>query len=486
MYGSFELTILPYNFPVLFPLIKSANDYVLSGNMNTSNSMIWLTSWRRELTNCLHPCPQYCRLSIVQLLNRINLSRVVGGSISVDAKLHKNPYREISLAKARASQDLNDIDRIAEESREAPLPDIAAIACEKVLDYRFPKSVFEVESHQLLQTWERMRRAIFGASGMTVQGLSVNGIETNGKHFDNANNSGKNHWMYKAVGAANVGDISIKEMSDYLPILARREALRDPLILDPPLDEDTPAGILKRKLDVNFGSRFNKKKSNISNGVEIEGIAGILTSNELATIPTEHNDDAPLSDGWTKRFSNTHNRTYWYNTNSGKRSWDIPLEIKPASSPSSSPSPVVPTMETLTTNDSAKKEAQLPQGWVQLFSSRQNRVYWYNSTTGMSSWEYPSDDHSSLKSNEVDKIIAEASSKFGDTPNPYRESESIEVMGMSASAASLVEKKSTDPIMDESTPKLPSGWIECFSTRQNRKYWYNSVSKESSWEFPTS
>lgn len=35
-------------------------------------------------------------------------------------------------------------------------------------------------------------------------------------------------------------------MSDYVSVLVRKEGLRDPEMLNPPLDEDMPQGIMRR------------------------------------------------------------------------------------------------------------------------------------------------------------------------------------------------------------------------------------------------
>jgi hypothetical protein len=51
-------------------------------------------------------------------------------------------------------------------------------------------------------------------------------------------------------------------MSRYEERLAVKEALRDPLDLAAPADENEPAGILRRKLAVSFGSRFDQSKGN--------------------------------------------------------------------------------------------------------------------------------------------------------------------------------------------------------------------------------
>eukprot|EP00595_Chromulina_sp_UTEXLB2642_P000776 CAMPEP_0196763594 /NCGR_PEP_ID=MMETSP1095-20130614/4408_1 /TAXON_ID=96789 ORGANISM="Chromulina nebulosa, Strain UTEXLB2642" /NCGR_SAMPLE_ID=MMETSP1095 /ASSEMBLY_ACC=CAM_ASM_000446 /LENGTH=245 /DNA_ID=CAMNT_0042117155 /DNA_START=233 /DNA_END=970 /DNA_ORIENTATION=+ len=242
-------------------------------------------------------------------------------------------------------------------------------------------------------------------------------------------------------------------MSDYLPLLARRDALRDPLLLDPPIDEDTPAGILKRKLDINFGNRFKKiKKSNskssqlstnqsddsmdsdqINRGIEIEGIAGLytstilrndITSTNLSTsfntlIDKQRDANADIDDPYAeKALANT--KLFFMDTPSPYYNEDneaIDLSYSPNSSIASSPvnSPLVNKSTIKDENDniikivdsnkstssnnidspsvvsvvSSNNTETLPDGWIQCFSSRQNRPYWFNSATGKSVWEFP-------------------------------------------------------------------------------------------------
>jgi hypothetical protein len=101
----------------------------------------------------------------------------------------------------------------------------------------------------LLYTWEKIRATVYGGTGLTVRGLFVAGLNgtSSGSHLDQ---EAQHHpdWFFKACGGATVPRLSIACMSDYVSVLARREALRDPELTSPPPDEDQPQGILKRSV----------------------------------------------------------------------------------------------------------------------------------------------------------------------------------------------------------------------------------------------
>ena len=81
-------------------------------------------------------------------------------------------------------------------------------------------------------------------------------------------------------------------MGNYASVLARMECHRDPLQLDPKeiQEEDTPNGILRRKLAVNFGSHYKKFNT--------RGHRKIASDNDsiealFADTPNPYQSDAP-------------------------------------------------------------------------------------------------------------------------------------------------------------------------------------------------
>jgi len=144
------------------------------------------------------------------------------------------------------------------------------------------------------------------------------------------------------------------------------------------------------------------------------------------------------------------------------------------------PEPVVeattPTAPSVVTMDTV-----LPPEWVDATDPTLGRVYYYNSETGVTSWERPEP----LKQNEKEEFAAV----------------------LEPLSAGLVETKelgkekpkgndaATNDTLPESTPKnekttqeedaLPPGWMEAFDLANNTKYFYNSETGKTSWERPT-
>lgn len=102
-------------------------------------------------------------------------------------------------------------------------------------------------AQDLLYTWEKIRSAVYGGTGLTVRGLFVAGLpgSSSGSYMDKDSQHTPD-WFFKACGGARVPRLSVTCMSDYVSILAKKEVLRDPELSNPPADEDQAQGILKR------------------------------------------------------------------------------------------------------------------------------------------------------------------------------------------------------------------------------------------------
>jgi hypothetical protein len=101
---------------------------------------------------------------------------------------------------------------------------------------------------------------------------------------------------------------------------------------------------------------------------------------------------------------------------------------------------------------SPSSSSVLPEGWIECIDQTTNAIYYYNSITGVSSWDHPSSS-SSLIQGEGE----------GDV-NHY--TETIETN---------IQKDA-----------LPNGWIECVDpTNSNIVYYYNETTGVSQWDRPT-
>jgi WW domain len=217
-------------------------------------------------------------------------------------------------------------------------------------------------------------------------------------------------------------------MSRYEERIAVKEALRDPFDLNPPEDENEMSGVLRRKLSVSFGSKFNKDTS----GKQIDSIQETLdifgdtpaiyrdnddnTSSETdksressPNVETHLNGKsfpnfviAKLTGGTRKRSSSTTDPKSVVADEPPSKVAAYPpriaqvLDVQTDSENGSSNTSVSPKgskspASELVENDShlSTEDRPLPEGWIKAFSNKQNKTYWYNVNTKKSVWEFP-------------------------------------------------------------------------------------------------
>lgn len=400
---SYEFHILPYNFPVLLNLVKQGKELLSQGNQG----LTYINEMSSQFSSFLYSVPQYYHESICQMITNVGLKTFLQG-IKQDAKLHKTPFRRIQKVQEQSTQDIALLEKINREDWPEQQVDSMNIAITSASDIvkasMLPKSNFDLKAGKLLETWENMRKVIYGGSCLALQGLSVNGMETNGRH----NQQYSSNVLFESLGAETCCKVSVKQMSDYIPILAKKEALRDPTLSVIPPDEDEPSGLLRRKLDVNFGNRYRtkSKKTKIStaaSSLEIEGISGLIATSDISMATGQNtlsNDSniAKISTTSIEKimaqsqlfFADTPNPYVGNEDSIDLKSIDdnvIDNTDKEDYSVGSTASFIEPSSSN-TTETSCTKPT-LPSGWIECFSIRQNRIYWFNQISGKSSWEFP-------------------------------------------------------------------------------------------------
>ena len=120
------------------------------------------------------------------MLNLLNLKH--------EAQLHRTPFKRIGKTQEYSGLDLSIIDSVCREEWEkiqvqSSKQDYITLATDASYDLlklnNLPTSLNSIKSNQLLSTWEKMRRIIYGgSSGFVAQGLSVEGLDTNGRNVD--------------------------------------------------------------------------------------------------------------------------------------------------------------------------------------------------------------------------------------------------------------------------------------------------------------
>ena len=277
-------------------------------------------------------------------------------------------------------------------------------------------------------------------------------------------------------------------MSRYEERLARKEALRDPFDPSPPLDEDEPSGVLRRKLSVSFGNRFKE--------------SGVTDRSEYMNTPSGGALDV-IQDSITEIFADTpvlHNYedSEEEDDDTSQRSWkdseviDLTLEdIKEVSSDFKASTAVIPRL-----SGGTRPRQQLPLTVVTTPSIIS--VDQQESSVSLSS-SHPSkrslleegneeDAHSIReKKQKLKKSTALNESESSLTPSPisssgYISSPSSGISSVSSVGSGVSNSGESSNNVEEPVP--PEGWIKAFSNKQNKPYWYNVVTKKSVCVFP--
>eukprot|EP00977_Amphora_coffeiformis_P009845 scaffold2257_cov169-Amphora_coffeaeformis.AAC.23 len=295
-------------------------------------------------------------------------------------------------------------------------------------------------------------------------------------------------------------------------------------------------------------------------------------SAESRQIRTE-NEETALPQGWSKAIDPTSNRTYFFNSTTGERTWAYPSVLqgteeahgenettqpetdKPSTNAAESnvqapeetsrthivanatvePSPSTDLMSNEPSvaskaehvaaadpeNEVEVSHPELPVGWFQATEPQTSRVYYFNPTTGQSSWTIseipvaeldiqeskiePTSDSPTLgdvappgetateeigtSSTEPDTVVVEElSPSEGPTGN-----ETLDLGISNSKGEAVVEGQKSHDTAESESPEarypesqLPEGWVEGFDELSGRVYYYHTLTGQSSWEFPGS
>lgn len=210
-----------------------------------------------------------------------------------------------------------------------------------------------------------------------------------------------------------------------------------------------------------------------------------------------------LPEGWAEATDPTSGKVYYYNESTGKTLWTLP-EIENSVSPkedgvvveevdtdipseeSSTPAPEDEPMETLNPineNESVKQDnAAIPDGWIETMDQNSGKVYYYNESTGETSWEWPvgkqaaaGTEGNSEKVTVVGTKDVTATAMLADDAN---KSIKADVDHIEKSAE---EEKDSNANLPEA---LPEGWDEVTDPTSGNVYYFNEISGETTWDRP--
>jgi hypothetical protein len=248
-----------------------------------------------------------------------------------------------------------------------------------------------------------MRKLIYGGpQSISCHGLSVDGIDGAGSYIQSGHiEAGKNDWFGLATGANVTRQLKMTDAGRYLNVLARKEADRDPMAVDvSSQEEDSVKGILKRKFSVHFGNRYSQSKPKIktsasasssSLSMSIEGIAFDKDSYEefLIDSPAPHRG-ASSSD--KVKPARKIMPPSLFPTIKTESAIAVETAVSSPTSVSSSPTSVSSSPASTSSPASVSSPASassLPDGWVEGFSKKHSRIFWFHAGRNESVWKRP-------------------------------------------------------------------------------------------------
>lgn len=199
--GSIELMILPFNYPKLIPIIKSALDMIKS-QQTTSHISIqqifqqpWSLQWKSDFSNYLSNVPPYYYKSLKNLMKRMGLYNLVTGMLG-EYTITKQIEKKLLYAQSISTADIVGLETAARNRWPSFNPSVSDIAmASSESKYVTCQSILDIEnSFGLISNWEKIRKLIYnGPSGLTVNDLCIVSADEKGGN----SHVHKNHYFEK-------------------------------------------------------------------------------------------------------------------------------------------------------------------------------------------------------------------------------------------------------------------------------------------------
>ena len=217
-----------------------------------------------------------------------------------------------------------------------------------------------------------------------------------------------------------------------------------------------------------------------------------------------------LPEGWEKLLDPASGDYYFYNELTGETSWEAPTsaaamtpalpeqkdqlleeeQVSPAISrqqEEEEEEPVVvvdddkvaPAISEGAEEESAGAEVPLPAGWTKIVDSSFGQTYYYNETTGATSWDPPVEDEMATEEEspvkEEEPVSESPVAEIDEVPQGTMDGEEN---------GEEVGQRQKPKDARDSEPVLPSGWERLVDPSSGDEYYYNEVTEESSWDPP--
>lgn len=252
-----------------------------------------------------------------------------------------------------------------------------------------------------------------------------------------------------------------------------------------------------------------------------------------------------LPDGWVECFDPNSGRVYFYNENDGASSWERPMidvvpagngaaedmgmdsadiDLPPTAAGEGEFTGEVDNAESFNqdfdgfhqgdVNEKEAEEEALPDGWEKVVDPNTDKVFYFNSTNGISSWDFPRQQEDEVKESTVDdqQLLSEmnenkqAGELTGVIPIADSDAAVIEVAEATVVSQSIQEVvKITTPSLISSVEEaihtatssepecsvvkevdpMPEGWIESCDQSTGDIFYYNETLGVSQWNRPS-
>lgn len=219
--GSWKLILLPYNFQELIPLLKTAVEEI-----KVSSSHSWVPPWRNRFANYVTSIPSYYQPALSNILKKLNLFVLASQPLEYKPR----SVKQIVKYQENASVDISALEVIA--SLRLPISTgfniatISDLSCQQLTTWEIFQNVLDCSASSLFGLWERHRRALFGGGGsQTLIGFSERASSQSGSVLCSEGVGILPYWEH-ACGVNLISRCSMREMSNYSEVLARREVLR--------------------------------------------------------------------------------------------------------------------------------------------------------------------------------------------------------------------------------------------------------------------
>mmetsp|Transcript_23970 Transcript_23970/g.35184 ORF Transcript_23970/g.35184 Transcript_23970/m.35184 type:complete len:932 (-) Transcript_23970:80-2875(-) len=544
-----DLLVLPYNFPVFLPLLQQARnifEHQVGASANPATSLP--SEWLENMGAYLRTVPPYYFPAMYKLFKPLRLhvfiSILTGGATasppSAEISLSRSAQKYLNQLTQRTKSELALLDPAEGGSAlgsswpghpPSPSPpsspasshqngDVDSSLTEYSLSrpslmqfgHGSPYSITALGtrsadsksanaksvhvptlcgapplSQDLLYTWEKIRGVLYGGSGATVRGMFVAGLHGAASGgFVSKDGQHNRDWFFKACGGASVPRLAVNNMSDYVSVLAQKEALRDPELLSPPADEDLPEGILKRKLAVNFGSPFKasrRRQGGISRGADspipesdgfneaMECDIFSISSESTAAVESELTGEAQ------RAFALQPSLVFDEN---GQSTGD---HLPPRHSDAY-------TIPKLKLRGSRKKSEKSNSAYdsIHRSCSQSDITADRTATTTKPRSDKHASDHSDEKTNGE---VADETSSDASLPSiPWINVEKKSKGGSQAAQSPVgstkknVKQNSSGASSLSPSDNLPEGWVKKFSDKYHCDYWFNTLNGKSQWSPP--